>query len=122
MPPGRYTLQAAIAAAHLRSDWDEVAALYRALEAIHPSPVVAVNRAAAVGLADSPDEGLALLEPLLRSGELRDYQPLHATHAELLRRAGDAAGAAAAYDRAIELSANEVERAELERRRAELGR
>jgi RNA polymerase sigma-70 factor (ECF subfamily) len=114
--PGRYTLQAAIAAAHLRSDWDEVAALYRALEAIHPSPVVTVNRAAAVGLADSPGEGLALLEPLLRSGELRDYQPLHATHAELLRRAGDAGGAARAYRRAIRLTDNAVERSELQRR------
>ena len=80
--------------------------------------MVELNRAVAVGLAAGPAAGLELLEPLL--GELEDYQPLHAAHAELLSRAGDAEAAARAYERAIALSANAVERAELERRRATL--
>jgi RNA polymerase sigma-70 factor, ECF subfamily len=70
----------------------------------------------AVGLASGPEAGLALLEPLLGESVLERYQPLHAAHAELLSRAGDAAGAARAYERAIALTANAVERAELERR------
>jgi RNA polymerase sigma-70 factor, ECF subfamily len=123
-PPGRYTLQAAIDALHVeapdpeRTDWTQVAALYEALVALDPSPVVAVNHAAAVGFAAGPEAGLALLEPLLAEPKLERYAPLHAAHAELLRRSGDRAGAADAYARAIALSANEVERAELERRRA----
>ena len=67
-------------------------------------------------MADGPAAGLALLEPLLADPALERYQPLHAAHAELLRRAGDAGGAARAYERAIALTANAVERAELERR------
>jgi RNA polymerase sigma-70 factor (ECF subfamily) len=78
--------------------------------------VVELNRAVAVGMASGPAEGLALLEPLLADSVLERYQPLHAAHAELLSRAGDADGAARAYERAIALSANAVERAELERR------
>ena len=78
--------------------------------------MVELNRAVAVGLADGPAAGLALLEPLLGEPALERYQPLHAAHAELLSRAGDAAGAARAYERAIALTANAVERAELERR------
>jgi RNA polymerase sigma-70 factor, ECF subfamily len=123
-PAGRYTLQAAIDSLHVeapepeRTDWDQVAALYGALAAIDPSPVVAVNRVAAVGFAAGPEDGLELLAPLLEEPKLAAYAPLHAAHAELLRRRGDAAAAAAAYGRAAELSANAVERAELERRRA----
>ena len=83
---------------------------------LNPSPVIELNRAVAVGFADGPAAGLALLEPLLDDRTLEHYQPLHAAHAELLSRAGDTAGAARAYDRAIELSSNTVERAELERR------
>ena len=83
---------------------------------LNPSPVIELNRAVAVGLADGPAAGLALLEPLLGEPALERYQPLHAAHAELLSRAGDAAGAARAYERAIALTANAVERAELERR------
>ena len=83
---------------------------------IAPSRVVELNRAAAVGFADGPQAGLELLEPLLADPALERCQPLHAAHADLLRRAGDAAGAASAYERAIALSANEVERAELQRR------
>jgi RNA polymerase sigma-70 factor (ECF subfamily) len=82
--------------------------------------VIELNRAVAVGLADGPAAGLALLEPLLIEPALERYQPLYAAHADLLRRAGDADAAARAYERAIALTANAVERAELERRLASL--
>jgi RNA polymerase sigma-70 factor (ECF subfamily) len=120
--PGQYQLQAAITALHVRgadtgtTAWDEIAELYGALAEISPSPVVELNRAAAVGFAVGPQAGLELLEPLLADPALERYQPLHAAHADLLRRAGDPVAAARAYERAIELSANAVERAELQRR------
>ena len=120
--PGEYQLQAAITALQMQApdteatDWEQIAALYGALAALNPSPVVELNRAVAVGLAAGPEAGLALLEPLLGDPALERYQPLHAAHADLLSRAGDAAAAARAYERAIALSANAVERAELERR------
>ncbi|MFT3865606.1 MAG: sigma-70 family RNA polymerase sigma factor [Solirubrobacterales bacterium] len=122
-PPGPYALQAAIDALHVeapdpeRTDWDQVAALYGRLAQLDPSPVVALNRAAAAGFAAGPEAGLELLGPLLADPRLERYPPLHATHADLLRRRGDAEGAAAAYERAAALSANEVERDELRRRR-----
>ena len=78
--------------------------------------MVELNRAVAVGFAEGPQAGLELLSPLLRDAALERYQPLHAAHAELLKRAGDREGAVRAYKMAIELSANAVERAELERR------
>ncbi len=84
--------------------------------------MIELNRAVAVGLADGHAAGLTLLEPLLGDSTLEHYQPLHAAHAELLSRAGDAAGAARAYERAIALSSNAVERAELERRLSALRR
>ncbi|HZC14723.1 MAG TPA: RNA polymerase sigma factor [Thermoleophilaceae bacterium] len=120
--PGEYQLQAAITALQIQApdaeatDWAQIAELYGALAKLNPSPVVELNRAVAVGLADGPAAGLALLEPLLADPVLEHYQPLHAAHAELLSRAGDAEGAARAYERAIAFSANAVERAELERR------
>jgi RNA polymerase sigma-70 factor, ECF subfamily len=120
--PGEYQLQAAITALHIQApdagstDWAQIAELYGALAALNPSPVVELNRAVAVGLADGPAAGLELLEPLLADSTLERYQPLHAAHAELLSRAGDADGAAGAYERAIALTANAVELAELERR------
>jgi RNA polymerase sigma-70 factor (ECF subfamily) len=120
--PGEYQLQAAITALQIQApdaedtDWAQIAELYGALSALNPSPVVELNRAVAVGLAAGPAAGLELLEPLLADPALERYQPLYAAHAELLSRAGDAAGAARAYERAISLSANAVERAELERR------
>jgi RNA polymerase sigma-70 factor, ECF subfamily len=98
------------------TDWAQIAELYGALAALNPSPVVELNRAVAVGMASGPADGLALLEPLLGDPALERYQPLHAAHAELLSRADDAESAARAYERAIALSANDVERAELERR------
>jgi RNA polymerase sigma-70 factor (ECF subfamily) len=120
--PGEYQLQAAITALHIQApdaeatDWAQIAELYGALARLNPSPVVELNRAVAVGLASGPAAGLARLEPLLADPVLERYQPLHAAHAELLSRAGDAEGAARAYERAIALTANAVERAELERR------
>jgi RNA polymerase sigma-70 factor (ECF subfamily) len=119
--PGEYQLQAAITALHLEgaggdTDWRAIAELYGALARLSPSPVVELNRAAAVGFAAGADAGLELLEPLLDDPALARYQPLHAAHAELLRRAGDTESAADAYERAIALSANAVERDELERR------
>jgi RNA polymerase sigma-70 factor (ECF subfamily) len=124
--PGPYQLQAAIASLHLeapspeRTDWSRIAELYAALARLTPSPVVEVNRAVAVAWASGPRAGLELLEPLLDDPALERYQPLYAAQAELLRRAEDRDGAARAYERAIELSANAVERAELERRLAGL--
>jgi RNA polymerase sigma-70 factor, ECF subfamily len=125
-PPGPYALQAAITALHVEApdpeetDWVQVAALYARLAELDPSPVVALNQAAAVGFAAGPEQGLALLEPLLADPKLERYPPLHATHADLLRRRGESAAAAAAYERAAALSANAVERAELRRRRTRL--
>jgi RNA polymerase sigma-70 factor (ECF subfamily) len=120
--PGEYQLQAAITAVQIQApdaegtDWAQIAGLYGALTRLNPSPVVELNRAVAVGLASGPDAGLELLGPLLGDPALERYQPLHAAHAELLSRASDAEGAARAYERAIALTANAVERAELERR------
>jgi RNA polymerase sigma-70 factor (ECF subfamily) len=125
--PGEYQLQAAITALQVQApdpeatDWAQIAELYGALARLTPSPVVELNRAVAVGLASGPAAGLELLEPLLGDPALERYQPLHAAHADLLSRAGDPTGAARAYERAIALSANAVERAELERRLGALG-
>jgi RNA polymerase sigma-70 factor, ECF subfamily len=125
--PGEYQLQAAITSLQMQApgedatDWAQIAELYGALVTLNPSPVVELNRAVAVGLASGPAAGLELLEPLLADPVLERYQPLHAAHAELLSRAGDAEDAARAYERAIALSANAVERAELERRLGALG-
>ena len=120
--PGEYQLQAAITVLEMQSadaesaDWAQIADLYGALATLTPSPVVELNRAVAVANAEGPAAGLELLEPLLSVPALERYQPLHAARAELLRRAGDTAGAVSAYRRAIALTSNAVERAELERR------
>jgi RNA polymerase sigma-70 factor (ECF subfamily) len=120
--PGPYQLQAAIAALHVQApgpeetDWEQIAELYGGLARLASSPVVEVNRAVAVGFARGPQAGLELLEPLLNDPGLERYQPLYAARAELLRRVGDRAGAALAYERGIELSSNVVQRTELERR------
>jgi RNA polymerase sigma-70 factor (ECF subfamily) len=125
--PGVYQLQAAITALHITAsdadatDWPQIADLYGALGKLNRSPVVEVNRAAAVGFARGPEAGLKILRPLLRDSRLERYPPLHAAHADLLRRAGDLTAAAAAYEHAIALTANAVERAELQRRRHALG-
>jgi RNA polymerase sigma-70 factor (ECF subfamily) len=120
--PGPRQIQAAIAALHVDApsfadtDWDQIAQLYAALGRFERSPIVELNRAVAVAFADGPEAGLELLSPLLGDPAITGYQPLHAAHAELLRRSGDHAGARQAYEQAIALSSNAVERAELERR------
>jgi RNA polymerase sigma-70 factor (ECF subfamily) len=124
--PGEYQLQAAITALHIQAadpeatDWAQIAELYGALGRLSPSPVVQVNHAAAVGFAHGPQAGLDMLRPLLADPALRQYQPLHATHAELLSRSGDKVAAARAYQEAISLTTNAVARAELVRRLAAL--
>jgi RNA polymerase sigma-70 factor (ECF subfamily) len=122
---GPYVLQALIAAEHARAgtagetDWPRIAAVYGMLASITPTPVVALNRAAAVAMADGPEAGLALADEL--AGPLGGYHLWHATRADLLRRLGRRDEAAAAYARARELAGNPVERAFLERRLAEVG-
>jgi RNA polymerase sigma-70 factor (ECF subfamily) len=122
--PGPYQLQAAIAALHATAptaaatDWEQIAALYAELDRRAPSPVVRINRAAALAFAGRAEAGLALVQPLVGDPRLGAYAPLHAAHAELLRRVHAREAALAAYDRAISATANAVERAELERRRA----
>ncbi len=112
--PGPYQIQAAIAAVHAQAtraeetDWQEIAALYDELYRHQPTPVVALNRAVAVAMADGPLYGLALLEPLADS--LDGYYLFHAAQADLLRRAGWHEAALAAYERALALTENEVER------------
>jgi RNA polymerase sigma-70 factor (ECF subfamily) len=121
-PPGRFALQAAIAAVHADApsyadtDWREIVALYGLLLARWPSPVVALNRAVAVGLADGPDSGLAELEPLRSEPALATYAYLPAARADFLRRLGRHDEAAAAYGEAVLLTDNDVERAFLRRR------
>ena len=125
-PPGPYRLQAGIAALHAvaptasATDWRRIAALYDRLMAVAGSPVVALNRAVAVAMVEGPAAGLALMDALAASGELDGYHLLHAGRADLLRRLGRTAEAAAAYRRALERTANPVERAFLSRRLAEV--
>ena len=120
---GPYQLQAAIAAVHAEArvadetDWPQIAALYGLLARIDPSPIVLLNRAVAIGMSDGSERGLALIETL---DGLDNYHLYHAARADLLRRLGATAGAAAAYRRALALTANAVERAHLERRLAAL--
>jgi RNA polymerase sigma-70 factor (ECF subfamily) len=120
--PGPYQTQAAIAALHATAptfaatDWSAVAARYGELARLAPSPVVEVNRAVAVGLADGARAGLAVLAPVLASGELTGYGPLHAAHADLLDQVGDTERADAEWSRAIAATQNEALRAELTRR------
>ena len=120
--PGPYQVQAAIAALHVEAptadetDWAQIATLYATLGRLAPSPVVEVNRAVAVGFAEGPAAGLAVLAALEEEPALAGYQPLAAARAELLRQAGDTAAAAAAYRQALALSTNTVEQAELHRR------
>jgi RNA polymerase sigma-70 factor, ECF subfamily len=120
--PGTYQLQAAIAALHVaapsvgETDWPQIALLYGSLARIDPSPVVTVNRAVAVGMADGPLAGLAVLEPVLASGTLAGYSPLHAAHAALLEKAGYPERARGAWAKAAETSAVPALRDELSRR------
>ncbi|HEX5042771.1 MAG TPA: RNA polymerase sigma factor [Candidatus Polarisedimenticolaceae bacterium] len=119
---GFYALQAAIAGCHARAegpgqvDWAEIAGIYAVLLARHPSPVVALNHAAATGMAFGPERGLALLEALERTGQLTGYHLLAAARADLLRRLGRTAEAADAYRDALGTVTSPVERRYLTRR------
>jgi RNA polymerase sigma-70 factor, ECF subfamily len=120
--PGTYQLQAAIAALHddapsaEETDWHQIAAIYLTLAARSPSPVVELNRAVAVAMADGPERGLAMIDAIVGRGELESYPYLHAARADLLRRLDRRGEAAAAYRRARELTENAAERTFLEGR------
>jgi len=124
--PGPYQIQAAIAACHATApdaaatDWAEIAALYGELARIAPSPVVELNRAVAVAMADGPLAGLALVDEIDASGQLAGYHLLPATRADLLRRLDRPAEAADAYRTALELANTDAERRYLNRRLAEV--
>ena len=116
-----YTLQAFIAGQHaVGPDWAQVAAAYDRLLAVQGGPVVALNRAVAVAMAQGPEAGLALIDEL--AAELDGYHLLHSARADLLRRLGRVEQAAAAYERALALAAVPAERAFLERRLGEVRR
>ena len=123
---GPYALQAAIAAVHAEAqssaetDWSEIVGLYDVLLRMDPSPVVELNRAAAVAMRDGPAHGLALIDAILARGDLEEYHLAHAARADLFRRLGRTSEATAAYKRALALAVEEPERRLLERRLQEL--
>jgi len=127
-PPGPYGVQAAIAAVHAeapdlaRTDWPQIVALYDVLHRLVPSPVVALNRAAAVAMRDGPEAGLALLDGLAADPALRTYPLLPAARADLLERLGRTAEAEAAYRAALDLADSETERVRLRNRLDRIGR
>jgi RNA polymerase sigma-70 factor (ECF subfamily) len=119
---GFYALQAAIAALHAQAaraedtDWPQIAALYALLLRLHPSPVVALNHAAAVAMGNGLERGLRLIEQLEATGELEGYHLLPAAKADVLRRLGRHAEAVPAYEQALSLVIHAAERRYLERR------
>jgi RNA polymerase sigma-70 factor (ECF subfamily) len=125
---GPFTVEAGIAAVHCRArtsedtDWEQIVRFYDLLQRLMPSPVVALNRAVAVAMADGPQAGLKIIESLEENGDLNDYHLLHAAKADLLRRSGTFDEAGKSYDRALELATNESERRYLERRLKEVAR
>jgi RNA polymerase sigma-70 factor (ECF subfamily) len=126
-PPGPYVLQAAIAAEHARAaspaetDWPRISSLYDLLAGAQASPVIELNRAAAIAMAEGPERGLELMDDLALADDLSGYQPFWSARADLLRRSGRDDEAADDYRRALELTSNPVEHRFLERRLAELG-
>jgi RNA polymerase sigma-70 factor (ECF subfamily) len=120
--PGPFALQAAIAALHCQAtraedtDWPQILRLYDVLERLHPSPIVSLNRAAAVAMVHGPRPALALIDTLAATGALDNYHLLHAARADLLRRLGCTAAAAQSYAQALALATNDSERRFLERR------
>ena len=123
---GPYTLQAAIAAVHAEAssptatDWAQIVGLYDVLLRTDPSPVVELNRAAAVAMRDGPEAGLALIDAILVRGDLSDYHLAHAARGDLYRRLGSRVDAIAAYKRALALATQEPERRFISRRLDEL--
>jgi RNA polymerase sigma-70 factor (ECF subfamily) len=123
---GAYSLQAAISAVHAEAadaastDWAQIAGLYDVLLQASPSPVVALNRAAAIGMRDGPEAGLALVDALIAEGTLDEYRLAHAARADFLRRLGRREEAAGAYLAALEFARQEPERRFFERRLREL--
>jgi RNA polymerase sigma-70 factor (ECF subfamily) len=119
---GPYTLQAAIAAVHAEApnasatDWAQIVGLYDVLLRIDPSPIVELNRAAAIAMRDGPQAGLELIDALLARGDLNDYQLAHSARADLCRRLGQMNEARASYERALALTRQEPARRFLERR------
>ncbi|HET7108823.1 MAG TPA: RNA polymerase sigma factor [Candidatus Acidoferrum sp.] len=124
--PGPLALQAGIAAVHCRAaraedtDWREIVRLYDALMTVQGSPVVALNRAVAVAMAEGPERGLELMKELGAASDLENYHLLHAARADMHRRMGSFAEAAAEYERALALVTNESERRYLGRRLREV--
>lgn len=124
---GPYVLQAAIAAVHAEAsssaatDWSEIVGLYDVLLRAEPSPVIELNRAAAIAMRDGPERGLALIDAILARGDLQAYHLAHAARADLLRRLGRTSDAIAAYTQALALAVEEPERRLLERRLRKLG-
>jgi len=122
--PGPFALQAAIVAVHCRAkraedtDWREIVRLYDLLEQVQPSPIVSLNRAVAVAMAEGPSAGLAQIEAIPGIHDLENYHLLHAARADLLRRLGSTAEAAKSYRRALALVSNDRERRYLEKRLA----
>lgn len=123
---GPYTLQAAIAAVHAEAtrasttDWAQIVGLYDVLLMADPSPVIELNRAAAIAMRDGPEAGLALIDAILVRGDLTDYHFAHAARGDLCRRLGRSTEAIAAYQRALELAIQEPERRFITRRLEEL--
>jgi RNA polymerase sigma-70 factor (ECF subfamily) len=123
---GPFALQAAIAALHCQApraeetDWPQIVRLYDLLERVQPSPVVSLNRAAAVAMVDGPRPALALIDELAAAGDLDRYHLLHSARADLLRRLGASEEAARSYARALALVTNDAERRFLERRLGEV--
>ena len=124
--PGPFAVEAAIAALHCEAaraedtDWPQIVRLYDVLERLQPSPIVSLNRAVAIAMVEGPLSALALIDKLAATGELDGYHLLHATRADLLRRLGISADAAASYARALALVSNMSERRFLERRLREM--
>ena len=123
---GPYTIQGAIAAVHAEAkaaaatDWAQIVGLYDVLLRADPSPVVELNRAVAVAMRDGPAAGLALVDAILKRGDLQDYRLAHATRGELCRRVGRIDDARSSYERALALSRQDPERRFIERRLATL--
>ena len=123
---GPYTLQAAIASVHAdaknadATDWTQIVALYDVLMRVEPSPIVELNRAAAVAMRDGPEAGIALIDEILGRGDLEAYHLAHSARADLCRRLGRKKEAKASYERALELARQEPERRFIQRRLDEL--